>query len=362
MPTKRLPESANLNQLKHQAKDLLREFRAGQMSAFQRLREFHPKLSEVSDGEMPSVTFSLSDAQISIAREYGYPSWPRLKAAIAERHHEDLVLSHNDRLPDGPFKQALDFMDAGDKARLSAHLARNSDLVHERAFFEGENYFQNPTLLEFLPENPTRHSSLPENAVAIAEILLEAGAKQNIDALNETVMLAASGRVCREAGFQSPLLRMLCKYGADPAAGMYSALAHEEFEAARTLIECGATLDLPTAATLDERDAVGWLVNDAKVVDLQLALSLAAGAGRSEVVQVLMSAGADPNRYNPPGGHSHCTPLHSAVANNRLETVVALVEGGADLSIPDIHHSMTALEWAEYLKHEKVAEYLISFG
>lgn len=361
MPTKRLPDSANLNQLKHQAKDLLRDFRAGQMSAFQRLREFHPKLSEVSDGEMPSATFSLSDAQVSIAREYGYPSWPRLKAVIAERHHQDLVLSHNDRLRDGPFKQALDFMDAGDEARLSAHLVKNSGLVHERASFEGGNYFQNPTLLEFLPENPNRQGSMPENAIAIAEILLEAGAKQNTDALNETVMLAASGRVCREAGVQSPLLKMLCKYGADPAAGMPSALAHEEFDAARTLIECGATLDLPAAATLDERDTVRRLVNDAELADLQLALSLAAGAGRAEVVQILLSAGAEPNRYNPPGGHSHCTPLHSAVANNRFETVVALVEAGADLSIPDIHHSMTALGWAEYLKREKVADYLNSF-
>jgi len=212
MPTKRLPDSANLDHLKHQARDLLGDFRAAQMSAFQRIREFHPKCSTVSDAAMPALTFSLSDAQLSIAREYGYASWPRLKAVIAEKHHEALHLSHNDRLPEGPFKQALDFMDAGDAPRLKAHLARHPGLIHEEASFEGGNYFATPTLLEFIPES---------NAVEIAALLLDAGAKDNREAMNETLMLAASGRVCREAGVQGPLIELLCRYGADPSAGMH---------------------------------------------------------------------------------------------------------------------------------------------
>ena len=360
MPTKRLPNSAHLDHLKRQAKDLLRDFRSGRMSAFQRVREFHPKCESLSDDAVASSTFALSDAQLSIAREYGYGSWPRLKTAIAERHQEELVLSHNDRLPDGPFKQALDFIDEGDVARLRAHLSTHPDLVDEEASFEGGNYFSSPTLLEFLPENPTRQGSLPENTLAIAETLLDAGADRNQDAMNETVMLAASGRVCREAGLQTPLLKLLCDRGADPNAGMHSALAHEEFEAARTLIECGAPLDLPTAAALDERAAVGGLVDAASEDQKQLALSLAAASGRTEVVRTLLAAGADPNRYNPPGGHSHCTPLHSAVAANRLETTMVLVQEGANKSIPDIHHSMTALEWAMYLKHDHIAKFLDS--
>lgn len=360
MPTKRLPDSANLDQLKRQAKDLLRDFRAGRMSAFQRLREFHPKLSMVSDAKMPTVTLALSDAQLSISREYGYASWPRLKTAIAERQHEELTLSHNDRLPEGAFKQALDFMDAGDEARLTAHLSKHPDLIHEEAVFEGQNYFQHPTLLEFLPENPIRQDRLPDNAVTIAQILLDAGAKKNQDALNETLMLAASGKVCRESGLQPHLLRLLCDHGADTKLAMHSALAHNEFAAARILVECGAPMDLPTAAALDEQDMVSQLAQTAKVDDLQLALSLAANSGRAKVVRLLLSAGADPNRYNPPGGHSHCTPLQSAVAGNQYETVTALIEGGADPSILDIHHSQTALSWARYLGHERIAEYLSS--
>jgi len=269
-----------------------------------------------------------------------FPCRPNgFRRPIAGQNHQELELSHNDRLPDGPFKQALDFIDEGDETRLRAHLAQHPALVHERAQFEGGNYFQTPTLLE---------------------ILLAAGAQQNQAALNETVMLAASGRLCREAGLQTPLINLLCQHGADPASAMHSALAHSEFDAARALIANGAPLDLPAAAALDERAAVQDQAAAASTDELQLALALAATTGRSEVVQMLLAAGADPNRYNPTGGHSHCTPLHSAVAANELGTAKALIEGGADQTIPDIHHKMTALGWADYLKHEEILDYLKS--
>lgn len=358
MPTKRLPHSANLDHLKHQAKDLLRDVRQCKPSALQRIREFHPKHATLSEEDLAEISFSLSDAQLSIAREYGYASWPRLKTVLAEKQHVELVLSHNDRLPDGPFKQALDIIDEGDAARLRAHLGRHPGLVHETASFEGGNYFTNPTLLEFIPENPTRQEKLPPNAVEIAEILLEAGAKSNQTALNETVMLAASGRVCREFGVQDPLIRLLCHYGADPAAGMHSALAHEEFAAARVLIECGAVLDLSTAAALNELEALKGFLKDPDQDQLQLGLALAATCGWDEAVTLLLQAGADPDRYNPPGGHSHCTPLHSAVAGNRLLVVETLMAHGARLDIRDIHHNMTPLDWALYMKHDAVAAIL----
>jgi ankyrin repeat protein len=44
------------------------------------VREFHPKLSDVSTGT-PAVTgFSRADAQLVTARRYGFASWPRLRA------------------------------------------------------------------------------------------------------------------------------------------------------------------------------------------------------------------------------------------------------------------------------------------
>jgi ankyrin repeat protein len=69
--SKQLPPQASLEQLKHQAKDLLKAHRAGDPGTLQRMRESHP--------ELKSAKPKLADAQLVIAREYGFASWPRLK-------------------------------------------------------------------------------------------------------------------------------------------------------------------------------------------------------------------------------------------------------------------------------------------
>ena len=93
---------------------------------------------------------------------------------------------------------------------------------------------------------------------------------------------------------------------------------------------------------------------------LQWALALAAQNNRPDAVTALLRAGADPNRYNPPGGHSHCTALQSAIAEGHLDTVKVLVEAGADLSIKDILHDAPAVEWAEYASTPEVFAYIKS--
>jgi ankyrin repeat protein len=79
-----LPAQPSLTQLKHQAKDLLKEFRAGAPDALQRFRERHPH-------GQPAAP-NLSDAQLVIAREYGFSSWPKLK------RHVDLLTDVEERI------------------------------------------------------------------------------------------------------------------------------------------------------------------------------------------------------------------------------------------------------------------------
>ena len=45
MPTKPLPTRASIDQLKVQARELLRAVRSGAMDACQRVREFHPRFA-----------------------------------------------------------------------------------------------------------------------------------------------------------------------------------------------------------------------------------------------------------------------------------------------------------------------------
>jgi len=70
MPT--LPAHPNLEQLRRQAKELLRAAEAGEPDAVRRL-------------EAVSDRVTLSAAQLAVAREYGFASWPRLKEEVEAR-------------------------------------------------------------------------------------------------------------------------------------------------------------------------------------------------------------------------------------------------------------------------------------
>ena len=167
----------------------------------QRIREFHPRFQHSTDAEIFHARFKLADAQLTIARESGFPSWTRLKRHIDKPTLADrLDLPHHERIEDPAFRRAVDLLDAGDAAGLRAHLKQHPDLAQRRVLFEGGNYFRNPTLLEFVAENPTRHGSLPNNIVEVARVILDAGSTQA--ALDETLMLAASSAVTHKCGVQ----------------------------------------------------------------------------------------------------------------------------------------------------------------
>src|SRR5215475_5625475 len=67
-------EHPDLDQLKRQAKELLEAFRAGDPAAAAEIAAYF----EGADHE----TFALHDAQVVLARAYGFQSWPKLKAYV----------------------------------------------------------------------------------------------------------------------------------------------------------------------------------------------------------------------------------------------------------------------------------------
>jgi hypothetical protein len=74
MPNRRLPVRPDLDQLKHQAKDLLRAIRSADPDALADLATHHVK-------RIAPAAAKLADAQLVLARSYGVRSWPRLVAA-----------------------------------------------------------------------------------------------------------------------------------------------------------------------------------------------------------------------------------------------------------------------------------------
>jgi hypothetical protein len=68
-PTRKLPAQPNLEQLRNQARDLLRQFRAAEPDASAEVHRFEHKPDRAA--------FALHDAQRVLARAYGFESWPK---------------------------------------------------------------------------------------------------------------------------------------------------------------------------------------------------------------------------------------------------------------------------------------------
>src|SRR5262245_6439286 len=80
-----LPDRPDADQLRRQARELHRAAAAGDAGALGRLREVSDKIT-------------LSAAQLAIARDYGFPSWPRLKAEVDRRRAQADGLPQRDQL------------------------------------------------------------------------------------------------------------------------------------------------------------------------------------------------------------------------------------------------------------------------
>lgn len=104
MPERHVPVHPDLDQLRHQAKDLLKAIRRGEPAAVAELARNHPKRPD-------PATARLADAQLALARSYGVASWPRLVQAC----------------------RMIDAIWDDDVETVRALVARNPALLHEDA-------------------------------------------------------------------------------------------------------------------------------------------------------------------------------------------------------------------------------------
>ncbi len=206
----------NLEQLRKQAKELVRAARSGDAKALERLGGREP---------------ILASAQLVLAREHGYPSWPALVAAL-EASVEAFVRAATDRRCERAERLLAARPEIAQRsvgrARPRPGLGRRSERAGRPAELGAD-----PVRLPFL----LRLS-------ALARELLERGADPNATFTNEygemSALYGAAGVV-----HDPELTRILLEAGANPDDGesLYHSVEHGSTECTRLLLEHGATVD-----------------------------------------------------------------------------------------------------------------------
>jgi ankyrin repeat protein len=273
-------------------------------------------------------------------------------------------MKHDPLRPDSPvfqFESAVEAVIGGDLATLESLLRNHPELVRARSL-RGHR----ATLLHYVAANGVEDSrqKSPRNAVAVAQMLLRAGAE--VDALADmyggqctTMSTLVSSTPPANAGVQVALAETLLDFGAAIEGALMTALAFGFGATAEALVRRGARVDnIAAAAGLGRLADVRELLPVSDHESRHRALVLAAQHGHVEVVKLLLDAGEDPNRYNPEGNHPHSTPLHQAVAAGHPAVVRLLVEHGAKLDVEDTIYHGTPLGWAKHLGQIEIEQYL----
>src|SRR5262245_58598473 len=82
-----LPPHPDIDHLKKQAKDLLRQVHAGDRTACARIRASLPAAAGKEDADIAAMTLRLHDVQSCLAREYGFASWTALSHYVELRNN-----------------------------------------------------------------------------------------------------------------------------------------------------------------------------------------------------------------------------------------------------------------------------------
>jgi ankyrin repeat protein len=326
MPANPEATRLNLEYYRKQAKALLQAAKSGDPAALQRV-----------------TTPNLHDAQLAIAREQGFPSWPRFRAFIVQsgRDYQNLAAAFIDAA-------VSDFARA--EAMLAAHpnvanagfyaalVLGDSEQVEQAlkqapALATAKSGPQNcePLLYVCFSRFANGRSSRAGGLVETARILLRYGADPNTAFDSLSCLYAATG-----LNNNAALALVLLEAGASPndSESLYHSTEHPDLECMKVLLRHGATANGHNALRhiLDREDLEG--------------------------VRILLAAGADPNEPNERGE----TSLHWAVWRGRSAPIIAaLLDSGAK---PDAQRKdgRTAYALAVQSGQSEVAAFLAARG
>jgi ankyrin repeat protein len=359
-----LPERPSLEQLRKQAKELLKGYRGGHRTAVARIQSHHPRA-------VTEKRVTLADSQLVLAREYGFPSWAKLK------HHVESLQRPADF--DEPLwgRDTWPFLSAvyrGDEATVRRMLA------HDPSLARAEYAYLQPL-----------HYAVRGGRVEMVRLLLDAGADpvaegwsgkfggeirddtplarardRELDEIVTVLEAAAAGkprsisperkapstpereleddmmRVCHRGDIDAAL-EVIDRHPGIAQAGLYEAVHQNHPELVRILLERGAK------ATTPWRWAC-WYT--------PLMHSLRYPQPRYDIAQMLVDHGVDPNETNGMG----MTALHIIAGQGTVDAARWLLDRGADIHARDREFESTPLAWSARAGREDMARFLLSRG
>ena len=363
-PASSLPARPSLDQLRKQAKELLKDYRAGDRAAASRFQAHHPHA--ISEQRV-----ALADAQLVLAREYGFRSWARLK------HHVESLQRPADF--DEPLwgSDTWPFLAAvyrGDEATVRQMLSRDPSLARaEYAYLQPLHYAVRGGRIEMVrllldagadplaegwsgkfgeeirDDTPLARARDRELTEIVAILEAAAGDKPRSTAEErkapptpERELEDEMMRICHRGHIRAAVA-MIERHPGIAQAGLYEAVHQNHPDLVKILLERGAK------ATTPWRWAC-WYT--------PLMHSLRYSKPRYDIAQLLVDHGVDPNETNGMG----MTALHIVAGQGTVDAARWLLDRGADIHPRDREFESTPLSWAARAGREDMTRFLLSRG
>jgi hypothetical protein len=398
-----LPDNPSLERLRSDARALQRGVASNDRGALETVRRHHPR------PEVALQSFRLHDAQLAIARSYGFSGWPALvgylaiaaEFAVDPGRVDEAGLDAADRFcslaslryddTDAPprWRSAVDLLDANpdlprrhiwaaasatDPVALTRHLEARPEL----ASVTGGPFGWTPLLYLCYSRVP-----LPCNendVLAAAAVLLDAGADPNAGYLWRamstpfTALTGVFGEGEQGPGrqprhrFAPELALLLLRHGAHPVdqQALYNRMFRDDDSHLELLFEHGladagpSVWELRLGDTMETRNQmwqrqIDWAADHGFAQRLALLARNGIDVSGAELLEPEFPE--DPNVRDADGA----TPLHHAAWSGDLDLIRRLLDAGADPTVVDFRYGTTPLGWAQHAYQTEAADYLDSW-